>query len=149
MNTSIPVAALCAVLLGACGEGNKVAPQVQGKGARQYDSNALARGERVFQANCATCHGGAGEALPTWRIRGADGMLPPPPLDDSGHAWHHPRAWLKQMIAQGSAPGQGNMPAWGQKLSEQEIDDVVTWITSLWSNQVYLDWQTKIEQAAK
>ena len=149
MKPGILIALIGAALLGGCGESGRQEEQIQGRGLRQYDKNVLARGERVFQANCATCHGAAGEALPTWRVRGADGMLPPPPLDDSGHAWHHRRAWLKQMIAQGSAPGEGNMPAWGQKLSEQEIDDVVTWITSLWSDQIYLEWRTKIEQAAK
>lgn len=134
---------LCALLLAGCGE----PPQTQGKGQRQYDRNVLARGERVYQANCAQCHGNNGEAKPDWRIRGADGKFPPPPLDDSGHAWHHPRAWLKQMVAQGSPSGQGNMPAWAGKLSAQEIDDVVTWVTSLWSDEIHLLWLTKVEQA--
>lgn len=139
---------LCAALLAACGANDKP-PEVQGKGLRQYDRNLLARGERVFQTHCATCHGFNGEAKPDWRIRGADGKMPPPPLDDSGHAWHHPRAWLKQMVFQGSPTGQGNMPAWGDKLSAQEIDDVVTYVTSLWSDAIYLQWLTKVEQAQK
>lgn len=133
---------LCALLLAGCGE----PPQTAGEGQRQYDRNALARGERVYQANCAQCHGSNGEAKPDWRVRGADGKFPPPPLDDSAHAWHHPRAWLKQMVAQGSPAGQGNMPAWAGKLSEQEIDDVVTWVTSLWSDEIYQLWLTKVER---
>lgn len=134
---------LCALLLAGCGE----PAQTQGKGQRQYDRNVLARGERVYQTNCAKCHGNNGEALPNWRTVGPDGKYPPPPLDDSGHAWHHPRAWLKQMVVQGSPSGQGNMPAWGDKLSAQEIDDIVTWVTSLWSDAIYLQWVTKVEQA--
>jgi mono/diheme cytochrome c family protein len=39
------------------------------------------------------------------------------------------------------------MPAWGDKLSAQEIDDVVTWVTSLWSDEIHLLWVTKVEQA--
>ena len=146
MNGKLIIGALCAALLAGCGDGAKQ-PEIQGKGPRQYDKSVLARGERVFQTHCATCHGVNGEAKPDWRIRGADGKMPPPPLDDSGHAWHHPRAWLKQMVVQGSPAGLGNMPAWGGKLSAQEIDEVVTYVTSLWSDAIYLQWLTKVEQA--
>ena len=46
------------------------------------------------------------------------------------------------MIREGSPGGQGNMPAWKGKLSEQEMQDVVTYIKSLWSDEVYgLWWQ--------
>lgn len=38
------------------------------------------------------------------------------------------------------------MPAWQGKLSEQEIDDVTLWITSLWSDAVYLEWLSKAGQ---
>lgn len=146
MNSKLIIATLCAALLAGCGDGAKQ-PEVQGKGLRQYDRNVLARGERTYLANCAQCHGTNGEAKPDWRIRGGDGKFPPPPLDDSGHAWHHPRAWLKQMVSQGSPAGQGNMPAWSGKLSELEIDDVVTYVTSLWSDAIHLQWVTRVEQA--
>lgn len=133
---------LAALALAGCGESTPP----QQKSQRQYDKDVLARGERLYLTNCAVCHGQNGEALPTWRVRGPDGKFPPPPLDDSGHAWHHPSVWLKQMIVQGSPPEQGNMPAWGAKLSSNEIDDVVSWITSLWSDAIYLQWITKVEQ---
>lgn len=145
MNEKLIIGALCAVLMAGCGDGAK--PDNQDNGARQYDKNVLARGERLYQTNCASCHGFNGEAKPDWRVRGADDKMPPPPLDDSGHAWHHPRAWLKQMVSLGSPAGQGNMPAWDGKLSEQEIDEVVTYVTSLWSDAVHLIWVTKVEQA--
>lgn len=142
-----PLIILCALLLAGCGDDVKQdTSQIQGKGLRQYDRNVLARGERVYLANCAQCHGNNGEAKPDWRMRGADGKFPPPPLDDSGHAWHHPRAWLKQMVFQGSPTDQGNMPGWSGKLSEPEIDDVVTYVTSLWSDAIYLEWITRVEQ---
>lgn len=133
-------------LIAACGDGQRSPGQ---DAARTYDKTVLARGERVYVAHCAQCHGPNGEAKPDWRKPDAEGKYPPPPLDDSGHAWHHRRAWLTAFIRQGSPAGQGNMPAWGGKLTEQEIDDVVTWITSLWSDQIYLEWRTKIEQPGR
>jgi mono/diheme cytochrome c family protein len=67
-------------------------------------------------------------------------MFPPPPLDGTGHAWHHPVSWLKQMILDGSPAGQGKMPAWRGKLSEQEVEAVITWFQSLWPDRVYVAW---------
>lgn len=134
---------LCVALLPACSDSTQ---QSQGKSPRQYDKTALAQGERVFQTNCATCHGYSGEAKPGWQNPGPDGKLQPPPLDDSGRAWRLTSSQIKQFIHQGSPAGRSHMPAWQGKLTEQEIDNVTTWITSLWSDAVYLGWLTRVEQ---
>jgi mono/diheme cytochrome c family protein len=113
---------------------------------RNLDSVQVARGLNIYKKNCAECHGAAGKGPPgDWRIPGADGKYPPPPLDDSAHAWHHPTAALLYVIHEGSPGGQGNMPAWKDKLSEQEMQDVVVYIKSLWSDPVYRLW-SKTEQ---
>ena len=54
-------------------------------------------------------------------------------------------AVLLDMIRNGSPQGQGKMPAWKGKLSEQEMQDVVAYIKSLWSDPVYRLWW-KMEQ---
>lgn len=146
MNSKLIIATLCAALLAGCDDGAKQ-PEVQGKGLRQYDRNALARGERVFLTNCAVCHGNGGEGKPGWQQPGPDGKLLPPPLDGNGRAWRLTSSQMKQFVHQGSPDGRANMPAWQGKLSAQEIDDVVTYVTSLWSNAIYLQWVTKVEQA--
>jgi len=139
------IIALCVAFLAGCGEGAKQ-QEVQGKGLRQYDKNLLASGERVFLTNCAVCHGNGGEGKPGWQQPGPDGKLPPPPLDGSGRAWRLSSSQMKQFVHQGSPGGRANMPAWQGKLSDREIDEVVTWITSLWSDAVYLEWLGKVEQ---
>ena len=101
----------------------------------------LARGQAIYTRYCLKCHGEAGKGqVLDWRIRDADGHFPPPPLDDSAHAWHHPTAALLEVIREGSPAGQGKMPAWKDKLSEQEMQDVVVYIKSLWSEPVYRLW---------
>lgn len=108
---------------------------------RYRDAQQIARGQDVYTQHCMTCHGTDGKGPPgDWRIRDADGRFPPPPLDDSAHAWHHPTADLLEMIRDGSPGGQGNMPAWKGTLSEQAMQDVVAYIKSLWSDPVYQLW---------
>ncbi len=108
---------------------------------RKLDPAQVARGKAVYEKVCLECHGVGGKGQPgDWRVRDAAGRFPPPPLDDSAHAWHHPTAVLLEVIRDGSPGGQGNMPAWKGKLSEQEMQDVVAYIKSLWSDPVYQLW---------
>ena len=108
---------------------------------RFQDAQQIARGQAVYTQHCMACHGTDGKGPPgDWRIRDADGRFPPPPLDDSAHAWHHPTADLLETVRDGSPGGQGNMPAWNGKLSEQAMQDVVAYIKTLWSDPVYQLW---------
>ncbi|WP_156972378.1 cytochrome c [Nitrosospira sp. NpAV] len=113
--------------------------------ARKLDPEKIKRGEAVYRANCANCHGPNGEATPGWRTPGADGRYPPPPLDGSAHAWHHSTETLERMIRVGSPADIGGMPAWDGKLTNQQIDDVIVWIKSLWPDEVYDIWYKEIE----
>jgi mono/diheme cytochrome c family protein len=115
---------------------------------RGLDPAQIAHGRVVFDRHCAQCHGAAGRGQPgDWRVRDADGRYPPPPLDDSAHAWHHPTAALLEAVRKGSPPGEGNMPAWQRRLTEQEIQDVVVYIKSLWSDRVYRLWLNMEQQS--
>jgi mono/diheme cytochrome c family protein len=113
-----------------------------GKTDFALDPRQVERGRRLYEQHCQTCHGpqGRGQAG-DWRQRKPNGLYPPPPLDDNAHAWHHPTAVLKKAILQGSPPDMGDMPAWQGKLSDAEIDDVIVYVKSLWSQEVYRHWQ--------
>lgn len=113
---------------------------------RRLEPTQVTRGKAVYDKFCLGCHGVNGKGQPgDWRLRGADGRFPPPPLDSSAHAWHHPTAVLLEVIREGSPDGEGNMPAWKDKLSNQQMQDVVIYIKSLWSDEVYALWW-KMEQ---
>jgi mono/diheme cytochrome c family protein len=115
--------------------------------ARQYEAAQLGRGKALFQANCAVCHGAGAQGAFTWRVAGPDGKYLPPPLNGTGHAWHHPKAALKQTIRRGTLALGGNMPPWQDKLSEQDIEDLIAWFQSLWPDEVYQAWW-EIDQRA-
>lgn len=108
--------------------------------ARQVDAQQVALGQQIFQANCARCHGVGAEGAANWRQRDADGHFPAPPINGSGHAWHHSLEVLSASIMTGSPNGQGKMPAWNGKLSEQEVEAVIAWFQSLWPQPVYDAW---------
>ena len=107
---------------------------------RSHAPKLVAAGELVYRQHCARCHGENGEGAPKWRQRDAEGMYPPPPLNGSGHAWHHSRDWLAEMILYGSQPGKGKMPAWEDRLSEDEVEAVIEWFQSRWPDKVYAAW---------
>jgi mono/diheme cytochrome c family protein len=139
------------LLFAACGDARKSNVFAQAVNAeRRYDAAQLQRGAALYRQYCARCHGdkGQGKVLP-WNVRQADGFYPPPPLDDSAHAWHHPTTVLVRVVREGSPPGQGKMPGWKDRLGEAEIVDVVVYVTSLWSDEKYQLWFAQIETPAR
>jgi cytochrome c oxidase subunit II len=78
-----------------------------------------ARGEKVYNANCAACHQANGK-----------GAGPIKPLDGSAIVLNDPAKQI-QILLNGAAGG--TMPAWKQ-LSDTEIAAVVTYTKNSWSN---------------
>jgi len=115
--------------------------------ARAYDFAQMTRGRKLFLRNCAVCHGANAEGSPNWRQREPDGKYPPPPLNGTGHAWHHPMKALQLTIRDGTQKIGDNMPAWGDKLSVQEIDDVIAWFQGEWPPEIYQAWYVRNEKS--
>lgn len=110
---------------------------------RWYDTEQVAQGKRLFSQQCATCHGGKAEGTPDWRKPGADGKYPPPPLNGTAHAWHHPHDILRRTVQEGGAKLGGSMPPFKDKLSPAEIDAVIAYVQSQWSDEIYNAWQDR------
>ena len=109
---------------------------------RQYDTVTLQRGQQIYQAQCAVCHGASLEGQANWRERGTDGRLPAPPHDESGHTWHHPDDVLIRITKEGTEKAIGlpdyasNMPPFGDSLSDADIVAVLSWIKSRWPSDL-------------
>jgi mono/diheme cytochrome c family protein len=102
----------------------------------------LALGKKVYEQECASCHGLKLEGQPDWRRRLANGRMPAPPHDDSGHTWHHPDEVLFGITKHGLVPPYApagyasDMPAFAGKLSDAEIRAALAYIASRWSPEV-------------
>ncbi len=122
----------------ACSEQGPSSSEAKGETLSRAERIAL--GARLYQKNCAICHGAQAEGAPNWRQRDIQGHFPPPPLNGTGHAWHHPRVMLQQVIRNGSMDGSGRMPAWRNRLDEDEIAAIIDWFQSRWPDEVYAAW---------
>jgi len=106
------------------------------------DAQAIALGAEVYAENCASCHGAELEGAPNWRQRGADGLLPAPPHDATGHTWHHDSETLFKITKYGIAKLIGDpdhrsgMPAYEGVLSDAEIIAVLSFIRDSWPDDI-------------
>lgn len=127
-------------LLQAC-ERADPAIQERDSGDRWYAIGQVTAGAGVFQQYCALCHGEQAQGLVSdWRQKLDDGSFPPPPLDGSAHAWHHPLSVLLQVINQGGAEFGGKMPAFASVLSQDEKLAAIAYFQNYWSNEIYAKW---------
>lgn len=119
------------------------------------DKQLVADGKQIYAKNCASCHGANLEGEPNWRMRQANGRLPAPPHDATGHTWHHADALLIEITKNGLVPGVtapegyvSDMPAYSATLSDQDIRAVLAYIKSSWPQHA-LARQKEISQQQK
>jgi mono/diheme cytochrome c family protein len=116
------------------------------------NADQVARGRVVYAQHCASCHGDSLQGQPNWRERKADGRLPAPPHDDTGHTWHHSDEQLFRITKLGMKPPlapegyESDMPAFGDTLTGEEIWAVLSFIKSTWSEKSR-SYQERIDRA--
>ena len=108
---------------------------------RWYTEAQLQSGQKIFLDNCAVCHGKQAQGLtPDWRKRQADGSFPPPPLNGTAHAWHHPLSLLRTTIREGGIRLGGTMQGFKGKLSNDEQLAAIAYFQSFWADEIYAQW---------
>lgn len=124
-------------LLVACGKEEPAAPLAPGQTALPMES--ILRGARVFQEQCAQCHGPDAQGHPDWQN---PQVTAAPPLNGTGNEWKRSKSEMIAVIQNGAKrDGQPVMPGWKGRLTDQEIDDVIAWFQALWPVEVYEKWQ--------
>jgi len=109
-----------------------------------WEQRDIVAGQSLYADNCASCHGANLEGQPNWRSLNADGVLPAPPHDGTGHTWHHDNELLFEYTKLGGAAAlefrgiagfNSGMPAFNDTLTDNEIWDILTYIRSTWSER--------------
>ncbi|MCY4416180.1 MAG: cytochrome c [Chloroflexi bacterium] len=111
------------------------------RGAGGSDPAPADRGAVVYREHCASCHGFNLEGQPGWQMRNADGTLPAPPHDASGHTWHHSDQLLFDLTKLGPSEVIGNdyqstMPGFSDVLHDDDIWAVLAYIESQWPEEI-------------
>ena len=116
------------------------------------DIELVTLGAAVYAEHCASCHGRNLEGEPDWRRRRADGTLPAPPHDATGHTWHHSDDHLFRITKVGPAEfvGKGyrsTMTGFADILEDREIWASLAYIKSRWPTEVR-EVQARIDASA-
>ena len=104
---------LCLCLLGG-------AALAQGQG----QDDPVQWGQEVFEENCAQCHRTNGEGLPATF----------PALNKNPFVLGEPKPVIATIL-NGRKGNLGRMPSWKDKLDDQQIAAVVTYLRQAWSNR--------------
>ena len=101
----------------------------------------IERGKIAYQNNCVSCHMINLVGAENWKDVDEDGHRKAPPLNGTGHTWHHDDKTLHAIIKYGLAKlvknYEGKMMGFGDKLSDKEIDSVLAYIKSFWPKKEY------------
>ncbi|APE44600.1 cytochrome C [Sulfitobacter alexandrii] len=106
-----------------------------------FEGRDIAAGAALYAEKCAACHGADLQGQPDWRTPGADGVLPAPPHDVTGHTWHHDTPMLMAytldggqatLEARGVTGFKSGMPAFRGTLSEDDVLDILAYIRASW-----------------
>jgi len=103
------------------GEKKKMAAKADDPSKVWTQADLIARGEKVYAANCAACHQASGK-----------GAGPIKPLDGSAKVLDADKLVQVQVLLNGQ--NNGAMPSWKQ-LSDTEIAAVITYTKNNWSNK--------------
>ena len=95
-------------------------------------------GKRVYETQCASCHGAHAEGARDWREPDANGEMLAPPHDRAGHTWKHGDGMLYRIVRDGwrdpfNKTNRLTMPGFGDKLSTKEIRAVIEYLKTLWT----------------
>lgn len=111
----------------------------------ELEGRDINAGQKSYVEHCASCHGVNLGGEPNWQTPNANGVLPAPPHDETGHTWHHDNELLFEytklggkgaLAARGISDFNGGMPAFEDALSDAEIWDILAYIRSTWPERM-------------
>ena len=100
-----------------------------------------ARGKIIYESYCVSCHQVNLIGAENWKGVDEDGHRKAPPLNGTGHTWHHDDATLHNIIKYGLVKlvknYEGKMLGFEDNLKDKDIDSVLSYMKSFWPDDVY------------
>ena len=97
-------------------------------------------GMELYTSNCASCHMGNLAGNQDWKSGlDDDGQRLPPPLNGTGHTWHHAPEQLFQVIRYGYKkfdPNYKGKMQGNDDLSEDDVWSILEYIKSVWPKEI-------------
>ena len=94
----------------------------------------------LYQNNCASCHGLKLQGQTSWKSKlDEDGHRLAPPLNGSGHTWHHSPDYLFKIIkygVQGFDPNYKGKMLGNDSLADEEIWQLIDYIKKVWPTKI-------------
>ena len=101
----------------------------------------IIRGKIIYENNCASCHQVNLVGAENWKGLDEDGHRKAPPLNGTGHTWHHDDATLHNIIKYGLAKlvnkKKKKMLGYEDNLKDKDIDSVLSYIRNFWPDDIY------------
>ena len=103
-------------------------------------------GKSLYVTHCASCHGDNLQGQPNWNTKkDKDGHNLSPPLNGTGHTWHHSQDQLFNIIRYGfkiynenyDGKMQGN-----EKLNDDDIWSILAYMKSVWPESIQKKYDT-------
>ena len=98
------------------------------------------QGMELYTNNCASCHMGNLTGNPEWKSGvDDDGQRLPPPLNGTGHTWHHAPQQLFDIIRYGykkTNPNYQGKMLGNENLTDDEIWSILEYIKTMWPENI-------------
>ncbi len=114
----------------------------QAESQSMFDLQRVARGAKLYQENCAQCHGPQAQGHPDWQRAHKEGFVAAPPLNGTGTDIKLTRAQMVDVIRKGARIKRVMvMPAWKGRVTDEQILDIISWYQALWPAEAYQKWR--------
>ena len=106
----------------------------------------IKNGELLYQKNCSSCHMKNLSGHPKWQNElDEDGHRQAPPLNGTGHAWHHAPKDLFQTIRYGykkADPNYNGKMMGNENLTDNEVWSILEYIKNIWPENIKMKYES-------
>ena len=109
----------------------------------------IKNGELLYQKNCSSCHMKNASGHPEWQTKlDKDGHRQAPPLNGTGHAWHHAPKDLFQTIRYGykkADPNYNGKMIGNENLTDNEVWSILEYIKNIWPENIKMKYKSRFD----